>query len=166
MRTQTRPSSFRATREKQLVASTGRKDTFGSGFSPACKQAGAGESCNISSLSLPKLAWQDLCRAVLGLSLQGGEAQNMLEGNGSDMRRTSSGEAAAHVLLVQFGSCEALCLVEIAPDVGTSVFRAARFRHDEMLTVDSEAGVLVCRFRRFLAQFGNMRPDWKIRKYS
>eukprot|EP00439_Symbiodinium_sp_Y106_P048958 s462_g6.t1 len=59
---------------------------------------------------------QDLCRAVLGLSLQGGEA-------------------AAHVLLVQFGSCEALCLVEIAPD----------------------AGVLVCRFRRFLAQFGNMR---------
>ncbi|CAE7812950.1 GOR [Symbiodinium sp. CCMP2592] len=59
---------------------------------------------------------QDLCRVALGLSLEGGEA-------------------AAHVLLVQFGSCEALCLVEIAPD----------------------AGVLVCRFRRFLAQFGNMR---------
>ncbi|CAE7328676.1 GOR [Symbiodinium pilosum] len=45
------------------------------------------------------------------------------------------GEVAAHVLLTQFGSCETLSLVELSP----------------------EAGVLVCRFRRFLNQFGTMR---------
>ncbi|CAE7472138.1 CPK24 [Symbiodinium natans] len=63
-----------------------------------------------------RAARQDVCKMVLAANLEGGEA-------------------AAHVLLTQFGTCESLSLVEIAP----------------------EAGVLVCRFRRFLAQFGNIR---------
>mmetsp|Transcript_4925 Transcript_4925/g.11494 ORF Transcript_4925/g.11494 Transcript_4925/m.11494 type:complete len:633 (-) Transcript_4925:87-1985(-) len=58
-----------------------------------------------------------------------------------DVYRTSAamdaegGEVTARVLLSQFGSCDALSLVELSP----------------------AAGVLVCRFRRFLAQFGSIR---------
>ena len=62
---------------------------------------------------------QDVYRAVGAVNLEGGEARCQAAAHWFE-RHVPKTQVAAHVLLAQFGSCEALSLVELSPDAAAS----------------------------------------------